>query len=361
MFKMKKYILLAIVLSGVLYPAIFCLALEQAGPRDVEIVFYGKVVDQYYKPVSGAEVHADIFRSKTYKSEKTPHNIVKADKKGLFIIRDEGVSLYVDGIQAEGYELLLRKNLDRSFEYSSTYRKASFRSDQAAPIIFHMQKIKDEPAYLIHQPSMERNFLPTEKRAYYLNLGGNWIDVNGQFQNDSGHIDLNVKCGLTKAKDKMELTFMSMDSNSGVIASDKLLEVAPLAGYEPDAVIEIDIPDRFEERTMFVYAKARGGLMYSRLELELTVRPSNLLVQMNIWTNPEHSRNLKYDKEFQKYVRRERYEIRDRRYQENIRAMKLKSQFKYVPRTMPSSVSQKGTTKDGQKKVAAPGYYLNAP
>ena len=158
----------------------------------------------------------------------------------------------------------------------------------------------------------------------------------------------------------MELTFMSMDSNSGVIASDKLLEVAPLTGYEPDAVIEIDIPDRFEERTMFVYAKARGGLMYSRLELELTIRPSNLLVQMNIWTNPEHSRNLKYDKEFQKYVKRERYEIRDRRYQENIRAMKLKEQFKYVPRTMPSNVRQKGATKDGQK-VAAPGYYLNAP
>jgi len=354
----KKTIFSIVILFGILYPPVTCMGVQQTGATNVDIVFYGKVVDQYYRPVVGAQIRADIFRSQAGKDKKTPQKIVKTDKKGLFRITDKGLSLYLDGIQAEGYEFIFRKNPDRSFEFFSAYRRASFVSDRAAPIIFRMQKLKGEPAYLIRQLSLERNFLPMEKRAYNLNLGGNWIDDKGQFQNNSGHVDLKIRCGLSKDEDKMELTIISMDSNSGIVVSDKLLQEAPLDGYEPESVIEIDIPARYKELKKYVYVKARGGMMYSRLELDLTVRPSNLLVYIDIWTNPEHSRNLKYDKEFQKYVKMERYEVRERKYQENLRAMKLKRQFKYMPRTVFLGNSQHASAKSKQKSS---GYYYNAP
>jgi hypothetical protein len=353
----KKNILWVLILLVSLCLPVACMGAQQVVVKDVEIVFYGKVVDQYYQPVAGAEVHADIFRSQADKNIKTPSTKVKTDKKGLFTIKGKGLSIFIAGIGVDGYEFLSHKNPDRSFEYSSAYRNASFVPDQTAPLIFRMQKIKGEPAYLIHQPALERNFLPTENRGYNLNLGGNWIDAKGQFQNNSGHVDLRIKCGLSKDKNKMELTITSMDSNSGVLSSKKLFQEAPLAGYAPEITIEVDIPERYQERKIYIYAKARGGMMYSRLDCQLSVRPSNLLISMDVWTNPEHSRNLKYDKAFQKYVKKERYDVRERYYQENIRAMKIKQQFKYEPRTLLSVSSEQVAAKNKQKRS---GYYYNA-
>ena len=59
-------------------------------------------------------------------------------------------------------------------------------------------------------------------------------------------------------------------------------------------------------------------MMYSRLRLELEVRPSNLLVGLDVLTNPAQSRNLKYDKAFQKYIKEKRYNLREQKYQQYL-------------------------------------------
>ena len=302
---------------------------------NTDVVFHGKVVDQYYAPVANAEVGIVINYLDQSKNKKTKNVKLKTDQKGFFIFGNAGLSIHIDSLIKDGYEFAYRKNIDTYFEYSLPFQKARFIADQKAPVLFHMTKLKDEPAYLIHQPSQERNFLPNEKSSYNLNLGGNWIDSNGQFQSSSGHLDLAIRCALSKDKNKIKLTLISMDSNSGVIASDKYLELAPAQGYEQETVIEINIPKKTQDIKKYVYVKARGGMMYSRLDLNLTIRPSNLLVRIDSWTNPEYSRNLKYDKAFQQYTKRHRYDIRERHYQENLRIAKNKELFKYVPRTLP--------------------------
>ena len=228
-------------------------------------------------------------------------------------------------------------------------------------VVFRMQKMKDEPAYLIHHSSLERNFPPAQSSEYGLNLGGNWINGNGEFREDLSHIDLKVKCNFSEDQEQFELSIASMDSKSGILVSDEFLEEAPADGYESKIVLNINIPDRYEERKTFIYAKARGGQMYSRLDLKFTVRPSNLLVNMDIWTNPAYSRNLKYDEKFQKYVKKKRYGVREHHYQENLRAMKIKKQFRYEPRTLVPSSSQNLSAKNGQKQVRGAGYYYSAP
>ena len=302
---------------------------------NTDILFYGKVVDQYYAPITNAEVNFAINHLDQSRTKITKTVNVKTDQKGFFVLKTTGSSIHIENLIKDGYEFAYRKNIDTYFEYSLPFQKAGFIPDQKTPIIFHMTKIKDEPAYLIHQPSLERNFLPNEKSTYNLNLGGNWIDSNGQFINSDGHIDLAIRCALSKDKDKMELTIISMDSNSGIIESDKHLDLAPAQGYKPQTVIEIDIPKKIQDVKKYIYAKARGGMMYSKLDLNLTIRPSNLLVRIDVWTNPQHSRNLRYDKAFQQYAKRQRYDIRERHYQKNLRIAKNKELFKYVPRNLP--------------------------
>ncbi len=360
MLKKKTNILLVTVIYGFLLSAVACFAEEQSKTEDTEILFYGKVVDQYYKPVADSNVHVDIFKSDINKIKPTKNFVIGTDKKGLFAIKDKGCSIYIRNIEKNGYEFLYRKNLDRNFEYSPAYPKAVYIPGRNAPLIFHMRKMKDEPAYLIHHSSLERNFPPAQSSEYGLNLGGSWINDNGEFQEDSRHIDLKVKCNLSDDRKQFELSITSMDSNSGILTSDEFLEEAPADGYEPKIVLEINIPERYEERTAFIYARARGGLMYSRLDLELTVRPSNLLVSMDIWTNPEHSRNLKYNKKFQKYVKKKRYDVREHHYQENLRAMRRKQRFRYEPRNKLIADSKKlaRKKKQNQERYSGDYYYL---
>lgn len=320
------------VIYGFSFSAVTCPAQEPLQIEDTNILFYGKVINQYYKPVAGANVQVDIFRSGTNKIEAVQKITIKTNKKGLFTVRDKGCSIYIKSIEKNGYEFLHRKNLDQNFEYSSKYSKAVFVPDRNAPLIFHLQKMEGEPAYLINQSSLERNFPPTQSPEYGLNLGGSWIDDNGRFQKDSGHIDLKIKCNLSMNQKQFELFILSLDSNSGILQSDKLLDQAPADGYKPEIVIKVDIPERYEEKKIYVYAKSRGGLMYSRLELGLTVRPSNLLVSMDIWTNPESSRNLKYNKSFQEYAKKERYNTREHYYQVSLRTKSRQDHFKYEPR-----------------------------
>lgn len=332
MLRKKTKILLVALIQGFLLSAVTCFAGEQSKTEDVKILFYGKVVDQYYQPVVGANIHVDVFKSDINKIKPSAKLVVETDKKGLFVIKDRGSSIHIKDIEKQGYEFLYRKNVNRSFEYSSMYPQAVYKPERNAPLIFHMRKVKDEPAYLLRQSSLERNFAPARSSEYGLNLGGNWINDNGEFQKSSKHIDLKVRCDVSEDEKQFELTITSMDSNSGVLTSDEFLEEAPADGYEPMVVLAIDIPERYEERKTFVYAKARGGLMYSRLDLDLTVRPSNLLVSIDIWTNPEHSRNLKYVKEFQKFAKKKRYDVREHHYQEHLRALARKERFQYEPR-----------------------------
>ena len=95
MLKKKKNILLVMSLCWFLALAVVCPADEKAGPGNVEIIFYGKVVDHYYEAVAGAEIQADIFCSQVDKNGKAAKSTVKTDKKGLFAIKGKGISLYV--------------------------------------------------------------------------------------------------------------------------------------------------------------------------------------------------------------------------------------------------------------------------
>jgi len=357
----KKNTILVLIVCGFLSLATISFAGEKPKTQNPKILFYGKVVDQYYKAVADANVHLDIFHTDTDNKKAAQGIIAKTNENGLFTIRDQGHSIYIKNIQRNGYDFLNQKNPDRSFEYSMVYQNAVFSPDKNAPIIFHMAKHKDEPAYLIKTPSLKRNFLPVNSPEFALNLGGTWIDGDGQFQTSAGHTDVKVKCSLSEDKKQYRLHFVSADTNSGLIATDELLEYAPADDYKSKIVLDINIPQSYEEKKTYIYVKARGGQMYSRLDINFTVRPSNLLVNLDILTNPAYSRNLKYDEEFQKYATNKRYEAREQFYQEKLIADKRKQQFSYKSRNKPTAGTENLTAKKTKTRPTDPRSYYYSP
>ncbi len=57
MLKKKINIVVVAVVYGFLLSGVICFAEEQSKIEDTEIVFYGKVVDQYYNPVADVNVN----------------------------------------------------------------------------------------------------------------------------------------------------------------------------------------------------------------------------------------------------------------------------------------------------------------
>jgi len=357
----KLRVILIAVLSLLSYwDGVGC-ANENAQVRDVDILFYGKIVDQFYAPVADANVAIEVLHSPGTGSTGIKNVVIKTDENGLFTLKDKGISIHIENVEKSGCRFLAHKNADRDFEYSHEYTKAVFIPDKRSPLIFHVRRLEGEPAYLIYRPSVEMQFSPDQTHEYNLDLLGAWIDDRGVLHRASGggHTDLNITCALSHERDAYNLTFISTDTNSGVLVSEKTLEQAPPDGYEPEAGLQVSIPEKYEQSRIQLYVKARGGQAYSRLDLELTVRPSNLLIAARFWTNPAASRNLKYDPQFQKYEKKRRYDERERCYQEQLSAMRRRERLKYEPRIEFVRSRKNTRSRDIQNPKAKPPRYYN--
>ena len=326
--------------------------------QDVDILFHGRVVDQYYTPVAKAHVVIEVCHGPTEKSSRSKSVVVTTDKDGSFTLTDRGSSIYIERIEKSGYEFDEDRNPDRCFEYSGVYAKAVFVPEVAGALLFRLRKTEGEPAYLIHKPAIQLIFSPGRKHEYNLDLVGTWIDKRGLLRRTSskGHADLNITCALSKDRKAYVLSFACVDTNSGVIVSQEPMESAPAEGYEPEATAQVNIPQTYEARRLCLYAKIRGGQVYSRLDLELTVRPSNLLANVDVWTNPDGSRNLKHDRQFQSYEKKRRYNKNERRYQARVRQTRRMELTQYQARARFQHTAKSGRTSEISRGGTRPGY-----
>ena len=77
--------------------------------KDVNILFYGRVINQFNEPIPDANVHAKVSHHYRLKPEKTRNVRVKTDNNGFFEIVSKGCSLYVEKIEASRYKFLYDK------------------------------------------------------------------------------------------------------------------------------------------------------------------------------------------------------------------------------------------------------------
>lgn len=256
------------------------------------ITFYGRVIDQYGAPVSGASVKLSA-NDKPWGDGSTFQRV--SDTNGNFSISGiKGLSLFVD-VTKEGYYRSPEKRGSPASQGGFSYGKNSgdgiHQPRRDKPVIFLLYKAGVlEP--LIERPEtrlrIERNGTPRIISLHPDGKGSHTIHVTCKTDDEGADIG-----------QKYDWRFEVSVPNGGIAPRDGDFSFeAPLGGYLPMEVIAMpaSLPtdmwkDRFE-RTYFL--KFNDGV-YGRIYLRMHAHGAHVLI-FRSWLNPKSgSRNLESD------------------------------------------------------------------
>ncbi|NNG00154.1 MAG: hypothetical protein HKM93_12290 [Desulfobacteraceae bacterium] len=235
----------------------------------IDIEFYGKLIDQYNEPVSGASVKFSALSS--YFGYKGGAGEVETDQNGLFEIRNiEGTALRIYDIMKEGYQVSLKIQDHLFYPKITAQQKRSFTECTISnPCIFKAWKYPDDHKStdkLVNDSFIES--LISNGTIYSVDLfayGRNKVSTDpkrGQFR---------MFAFYEKGKDSWK--FVIESDNTGLIQTkDLYTNEAPISNYTKH--IEIKSTDDLlltEDRNVIVniYFNIIDKKMYGRLRLRM--------------------------------------------------------------------------------------------
>jgi hypothetical protein len=270
---------------------------EKAQELDVEINFYGKVVDQNGDPVKSADVALGLTRfsplvSMLFGGIKIIH--ASTDEQGRFsIIGEKGRSIDLDKIKKEGYEYAISQNPVRAFDYSGVQNP--FNPDQTNPVVFHLRK-KGEATFLIKELDLRLTLDVAESGK---SVGFDLIRRVGiddiskpMFNGERLTCDLKMTATYNETNKTWSVVLMPGDTNGGILASSQLLYEAPPDGYQNEYAFVAEGSHNLPA-TKYIYLRSRDPAIYSRFEIEFAAVGDDIVQIMgNSVTNPYGDRNL---------------------------------------------------------------------
>ena len=245
--------------------------------------FYGKVVDQYGKPVAGAEVTAQV---NVMMGRGTPQK-TQTEANGLFQFtgirgRSLDVTLAKEGHQIQGHGLGTKGQ--NGAETSPTKR-----------CVYTMWKLKG-PEPMIHD-SKRYPLNKPDDRVYTVDLLSKSI-TDGT--NGAGDLYVQFKRPPeVKPRDNFNWSFSMTALGGGLIevTNDDYLNEAPAKGYLAQYKLDMTPADakwRGEEGTF--YLKSRRGQVYGHIHIRLDpVYRDGAMLEIESFINPAGSRNLEFD------------------------------------------------------------------
>jgi len=255
---------------------------------------FGKVVDQFGKPVHGAQVTASWYSlgSLIGLGSRRHEDIVNTDKKGRFEYKyGKTQSIRLDA-KKDGYD-----ELDSRTEESGFSPKSSIDN----PIIMTLRK-KEECFFLIEHPRRDigpKCLLSTEqaqKRTIDIDL------LNRDKQNsvpvDKQVADFSVDASFIADSNLWCMSFRSGQSSGGLLCSNQLLYIAPDDGYKDVDTFFCDSSSY--DKNVYLYVKSRDPAIYSRVMLKhdsWVEDKTNMVLRVmyKAWINPTGSRILEED------------------------------------------------------------------
>jgi hypothetical protein len=287
-------------IGGILPNDKFRIAFNEEKLKHKQIQLFGKVIDQFGKPIPDANLIIQIATMYVEGGIKTVTCIT--DINGLFVLNDIGTDVLVTELQKEGYEFNLENNLVRSFNYDPS-SGICYIPNINKPVIFYMRKMGPK-AFLISEELSIR--LMAAKNEYLVTrdidlLGtqlNGFIDGNSIWHDFEEHIDVHIKAELFEDPNAYKISFKALDPNCGFTVSNELLYEAPSEGYVPEIVFEGNITEDMKEMTTkYIYIKARNGQIYSRLDFNVRIRNKKepgpvVLCGGHFLSNPASSRYL---------------------------------------------------------------------
>jgi hypothetical protein len=272
---------------------------EQAREKNVE--FWGKVIDQYDKPVADVMVTATVTTHQIpppgYKPQPTTIYSASTDTNGVFYIKGRpGRGFTIETMKKEGYVLppALQSRTDNLFLYNyDQLDPKGFKADSSAPAIFHMWKI-EQPEKLIKGAGFY-GLIP-DGGVYTVDLLTQ-KHVRGETQGDfTVKIDRpqNVKWGARGYDWSCEIAALG----GGLIETqDEFMYLAPESGYVPSYDVKVSAGDDnwTDQVNRQFYLKSREGGVYARLEVTIYANYQDKAVfSVKYYANPNSSRNLEY-------------------------------------------------------------------
>lgn len=319
----RKIILFAVILGGLLVLPFMCHALEAVLTGNVGFSFYGKLVDQNNNPIPDISINYTVEQLIAFNGGfffQNPGSSVTTDSQGCFEIQGHGTGLDIDEpIEVPGYEYSYTTNPKTSFGYAPPSTPDNFTATEANPLVFTLRK-KDMPAYLLgrgpmHQSRLELMEDVTDDINESVYLVPLWIEPDGRLgdlpgdeEPQQGQVlrkggkDLLVEGSLSADGTQYNLEFSPLVLDSGIILSDQLLYEAPESDYQPS--VQLSVPRGTRGLKKYLYIKLEGGNFYGRLETEIEIgsaedNDSENQILIDTWINPDGSRNLEFDHDYQ--------------------------------------------------------------
>jgi hypothetical protein len=234
-------------------------------------------------------------------------------------------SIYLEHITKEGYESVDAKNhiytpLDYSYIKGAQTPPLDVYNPNK-PVVFYLRK-KGEPAYLIGEWHKNQRFDRAVSHKFKIPLFTDWLDPNG-----NRHPSIDSSCVLIRGRasadtnDKYFVTFFAPDANSGVLLSNTLLYEAPENGYQRSTEQTIRFVKEDTRINRYLYVKGENKSYYSRIDMQFDIFDNRFYIDCIIFTNPEGSRNLEYDSDFQT----KEWKRRDQKHEQLIKEQMHKS------------------------------------
>ena len=257
--------------------------------------FYGQILDQNDKPVTGVKVTFEVsYFGIVVLPGLMPHNKQlerTSDNAGRFSMQNEtGLAMDVKLPVIEGHEFKPTA-LQVMLRDEGVGKPAPTLSTPEKPYVFRaFKRGKSEP--LIKGAITFYNCIP-DGRSYILNLkdrriieGANGGDLRISVQRPAG----------TMRKDDYDWSVQIEGVNTDLIEShDEFMYQAPADGYVPswNFAQQTGVEHYTRDVSPKFYLKSRDGLTYGRIEMQIISdyrNASGLII--NYWLNPTGSRNL---------------------------------------------------------------------
>lgn len=269
--------------------------------RDINISFYGKVVDQDTNPVRNAEISAHI----THYSPN-PATLfggintitLTTDAQGLFIVQGiRGRDLYIKEIKKAGHQLAVESDTQINFKYSGAIGEKVFTPQKKKPVVFRLRK-KGETTCL-SRGDFDHQFSQHDEPCYIDIIRPAFrkkskLRVNERYGGEPIVADLVLSAKQDQAQPGFLVTFTAPET-SRLISTDELLHIAPSDGYASNLVVAV--PNNKEVKK-HIYVKAREGQAYGRLDVMMNAfsnrvsHQSRVNVRIKSLGNPYGDRNI---------------------------------------------------------------------
>jgi hypothetical protein len=265
--------------------------------REIDLTFYGKVLDQNSQPVIGAAIKALVvsYRPALPGTPLHPQEYLEVvtDNGGGFSIHAGRTRMFhIDSITKEGYELAAAPNGSYSYDVDRS-NPQRFSPDPNKPVVFRMWK-KGSVESLVAGDKFY-GVVP-DGRVYGIDmLKGQKVEggTAGDFT-----VRINRPAQITP-QTRYDWSFVIEGANGGIIESnDEFMYQAPESGYQPryEYTMSPTNPNWRETVKKNFYVKSRNGQVYGRMEVEVIASYKDKAVfNVKYYANPAGSRNLEYD------------------------------------------------------------------